>query len=98
MQPDPITTFSDSDLERMIDRAYREAVRSVQEVKAHCRQHGADYHDAACVMLGESAREADRFWHHLLSEQSRRRTGKPCCESPVVRRAKAAQLPAKVVA
>jgi hypothetical protein len=57
----------------MIQHAWREAVRAIQEVKAQCSQHGAGQHESACVALGESAREADRFWHHLKDEQQRRR-------------------------
>lgn len=72
MQPDPITTFSDPELERMIQHAWREAVRGVQEVRAYCSQHGSGGHDSACVILGESAREADRLWHRLKDEQQRR--------------------------
>jgi hypothetical protein len=90
---DAVYTFTDQELERAIDRAYREAVRCVQEVRAYCSKHGFGGHDSTCVMLGESAREADRFWHHLMDEKASRKAA-----SPFVRRALTAQLPAKAVA
>lgn len=70
---DPIAHFTDGALELMEQRAWREAVRAVADVRNHCARHGSGGHTQVCVMLGEDARNADRHWSRIRDEQNRRR-------------------------
>jgi hypothetical protein len=63
---DPIATLDDATLARMIDRAYREAARSLAELKVYRA------HDAVRDMLAESANSALDYHAHLAAEQKRR--------------------------
>lgn len=73
MATDPIETFTTEALEAGEQRAWREAVRSWADVRAHCQRHGSGGHTQACVMLGEDARNADAHWSRFKAELNRRK-------------------------
>lgn len=59
-----IDTVTDAELDRMVNRAYREAARSHQEA----RQCSA----SIAAVLKRVALDADHFWAELRDEQRRR--------------------------
>lgn len=71
---DPITTFSDAELARMIDHAWSEAALAWQVYRVERAASARASHDeqAAARMLGQAALDADAYWRRLKIEQDRR--------------------------
>lgn len=68
----PLVDYPDITIDRMRDAAWRRATREIAEVRQWCEQHGSGAHNEACLMLAASARSADRVWHTLMVEATRR--------------------------
>lgn len=64
--PNALETMPDAILERMIERAWREASRCWAEYRL-------ERDPAARAILLDGARSAEDYWRHLGFEQTRRR-------------------------
>lgn len=92
-----LSKVTDADLATMTDRAYREAARCWAETRKSPASFGViDPLSARALgaMLYDAAQSAEDYWRALRFEQDRR---KAQTVSPFVRRARAGELPAKVV-
>ncbi len=78
--------LDDAELARMTDRAYREAARCYQELRAYGEHKRGD---KVRDMLAAGSSDATMFWVALSDEQARRAN-----PSPWVRNAIAGTLPA----